>query len=259
MLAMTHSYFYTTDSPEPDMEPDYAHTFAAVGTAPRARHSRNFFSTLCARIKRRIRPWPNWTTHREVAEAAGEEGGEPVATRLDSSGRDDGKRGTIVSIIRNLSHRRTCRVRSVQRSKVRTSEVMCTKRNRHAGCAASQGIQRACAIGFTCSHRRAARDIRPRTSERVKQLGVQIDGKRVANFAHLSDLDNSAPVEVEQALPVGEIFQVNEALEVLEEALDRAEPGSGEIEEVVARMDISASEEEDADGEGRLAGAYPRM
>eukprot|EP00965_Chrysotila_dentata_P091311 3014820-Pleurochrysis_carterae.AAC.1 len=64
---------------------------------------------------------------------------------------------------------------------------------------------------------------------------------------------------MEEALPVGEIFHVNEALEVLEEALDRAEPGSGEIAEVVARMDISASEEEGADGEGRFAGASPSM
>eukprot|EP00965_Chrysotila_dentata_P041350 1371693-Pleurochrysis_carterae.AAC.1 len=63
-------------------------------------------------------------------------------------------------------------------------------------------------------------------------MGVQIDGKRVANFAHLSDLDNRARVKVEQALPVGEVFKVNKALEVLEEALDRAEPDSGEIEEV---------------------------
>eukprot|EP00965_Chrysotila_dentata_P164489 5430527-Pleurochrysis_carterae.AAC.1 len=70
-------------------------------------------------------------------------------------------------------------------------------------------------------------------------MGVQIDGKRVANFAHLSDLDNRARLEVEEALPVGEIFHVNEALEALEEALGRAEPGSGEIAEVVARMDIS--------------------
>eukprot|EP00965_Chrysotila_dentata_P161464 5332688-Pleurochrysis_carterae.AAC.1 len=87
-------------------------------------------------------------------------------------------------------------------------------------------------------------------------MGVQIDGKRVANFAPLSDLDNRARVEVEQALPV---FQVNEAFGVLEEALDRAEPDSGEIAEVVARVDISASEEEDADGEGRFAGASPSM
>eukprot|EP00965_Chrysotila_dentata_P133191 4404624-Pleurochrysis_carterae.AAC.1 len=59
-------------------------------------------------------------------------------------------------------------------------------------------------------------------------MGVQIDGKRVANFAHLSDLDNRARLEVEDALPFGEIFHVNEALEVLEEALDRAEPGDQE-------------------------------
>eukprot|EP00965_Chrysotila_dentata_P026457 876178-Pleurochrysis_carterae.AAC.1 len=70
-------------------------------------------------------------------------------------------------------------------------------------------------------------------------MGVQIDGKRVANFAHLLDLDNRARLEVEEALPAGEIFHVNDALELLEEALDRAEPGSGEITEVVARMDIS--------------------
>eukprot|EP00965_Chrysotila_dentata_P129008 4264877-Pleurochrysis_carterae.AAC.1 len=88
-------------------------------------------------------------------------------------------------------------------------------------------------------------------------MGVQIDGKRVANFAHLSDLNNRARLEMEEALPVGEIFHVNEALEVLEEALDCAEPGAGEIAEVVARMDISTSEEEGADGEGRFAGASP--
>eukprot|EP00965_Chrysotila_dentata_P018814 626651-Pleurochrysis_carterae.AAC.1 len=88
-------------------------------------------------------------------------------------------------------------------------------------------------------------------------MGVQIDGKRVANFAHLSGLDNRARLEVKETLPAGEIFHVNEALEVLEEALDCAKPGSGEIAEVVARMDIFASEEEGADGEGRFAGASP--
>eukprot|EP00965_Chrysotila_dentata_P136119 4500090-Pleurochrysis_carterae.AAC.1 len=72
---------------------------------------------------------------------------------------------TTVSTIRNLSHQRTCRVRSVQRSKKRTSEAMRTTKRSHVGCAASQGSQRASAIGFTCSHQqRAARDIRPRTS-----------------------------------------------------------------------------------------------
>eukprot|EP00965_Chrysotila_dentata_P146480 4836465-Pleurochrysis_carterae.AAC.1 len=39
-------------------------------------------------------------------------------------------------------------------------------------------------------------------------MGVQIDGKRVANFAHLSDLDNRARLEVEEALPAGEIFDL---------------------------------------------------
>ena len=95
--------------------------------------------------------------------------------------------------------------------------------------------------------------------ERVKSMGVQIDGKRVANFAHLSDLDDYARVEVQQALPAGEIFHVSDALGVLEEALHRADPDSGEVTEVVARVDISASEEEDADGEGRSPGSSPRM
>eukprot|EP00965_Chrysotila_dentata_P025563 849950-Pleurochrysis_carterae.AAC.3 len=45
--------------------------------------------------------------------------------------------------------------------------------------------------------------------ERVKSMGVQIDGKRVANLAHLSDLDNRARVEVEQALRAGEIFHAS--------------------------------------------------
>eukprot|EP00965_Chrysotila_dentata_P240037 6203451-Pleurochrysis_carterae.AAC.1 len=47
-------------------------------------------------------------------------------------------------------------------------------------------------------------------------MGVQIDGKRVANFAHLSDWNGHACVEVEQALPAGEISHVSDALEVLE-------------------------------------------
>eukprot|EP00965_Chrysotila_dentata_P107979 3566294-Pleurochrysis_carterae.AAC.1 len=46
--------------------------------------------------------------------------------------------------------------------------------------------------------------------ERMKSIGVQIDGKRVANFEHLSDLDGHARVEVEQALPAGEIFRVSD-------------------------------------------------
>eukprot|EP00965_Chrysotila_dentata_P069450 2294753-Pleurochrysis_carterae.AAC.1 len=90
-------------------------------------------------------------------------------------------------------------------------------------------------------------------------MGVQIDGKRVANFAHLPDLDDYARVEVEQAVPAGEIFHVSDALEVLKEALHRVDPDSGEITEVVARVDISASEKADTDREGRSAGASPRM
>eukprot|EP00965_Chrysotila_dentata_P157114 5190413-Pleurochrysis_carterae.AAC.1 len=70
-------------------------------------------------------------------------------------------------------------------------------------------------------------------------MGVQIDGKRVAIFAHLSDLDDYARVEVKQALPAGEIFHVSDALEVLEDSLHRAYPDSGEVTEVVARVDIS--------------------
>eukprot|EP00965_Chrysotila_dentata_P218696 6190717-Pleurochrysis_carterae.AAC.1 len=65
---------------------------------------------------------------------------------------------------------------------------------------------------------------------------------------HLSDLDGHARVEVEQAPPAGEIFHVSDALEVVEEALHRSDPDSGEIAEIVARIVIAASEEEDADG-----------
>eukprot|EP00965_Chrysotila_dentata_P060761 2013558-Pleurochrysis_carterae.AAC.1 len=90
-------------------------------------------------------------------------------------------------------------------------------------------------------------------------MGVQIGKKRVAKFSHLSDLDGHAPVEVEQAGTAGEIFHVSDALEVLEEALHPAIPDSGEIDEIVARIDISASEEEDADGGGRSAAASPCM
>eukprot|EP00965_Chrysotila_dentata_P062406 2068439-Pleurochrysis_carterae.AAC.3 len=46
--------------------------------------------------------------------------------------------------------------------------------------------------------------------ERVKSMGFQISGKRVANFAHLSDLDGHARVAVEQALPAGAIFHASE-------------------------------------------------
>eukprot|EP00965_Chrysotila_dentata_P036770 1223739-Pleurochrysis_carterae.AAC.3 len=95
--------------------------------------------------------------------------------------------------------------------------------------------------------------------ERVKSMGTQIDRKRVANFSYLSDLDDYARVEVEQALPAGKIFHVSDALEVLEEALQRSDPDSGEITRVVAGVDISASEEEGADGKDRSAGASPRM
>eukprot|EP00965_Chrysotila_dentata_P141049 4662288-Pleurochrysis_carterae.AAC.1 len=64
---------------------------------------------------------------------------------------------------------------------------------------------------------------------------------------------------VEQALPAGEIFRVSDAPEVLEEALHRSDPDSGEIAEIVARIEIFASEGEDADGMSRTPGAFPCM
>eukprot|EP00965_Chrysotila_dentata_P230742 6197963-Pleurochrysis_carterae.AAC.2 len=90
--------------------------------------------------------------------------------------------------------------------------------------------------------------------EHVKSMDVQIGGKRVANFAHLSDLDDHACVKMEQALPKGQVFHVSDALEVLEKALYRSDPVSGEIAKIIAITDISASEEEDAGKKGRTPG-----
>eukprot|EP00965_Chrysotila_dentata_P040625 1347980-Pleurochrysis_carterae.AAC.1 len=90
-------------------------------------------------------------------------------------------------------------------------------------------------------------------------MGVQIGGKRDAIFAHLSELDDQhARVEVEQALPAGEIVRVSDALEILKKALYRLDHDSGAIAELVARIDISASEDDDAGGRGRTPGAFPR-
>eukprot|EP00965_Chrysotila_dentata_P169394 5593864-Pleurochrysis_carterae.AAC.2 len=149
-------------------------------------------------------------------------------------------------------------MRSVKRWRAQTSRVMPTTRQKRAMCAASQGIQQASAIDSTCSRTKADASTRP--YEHVRSMGVQIGGKRVANFAHLSDLnDDHAHIEVRQALPASEMFHVRDAIEVLEEALYRSDPDSGEIAEIVARMDISASEEEDAGGRGRTPGAFPHM
>eukprot|EP00965_Chrysotila_dentata_P263390 6214822-Pleurochrysis_carterae.AAC.7 len=88
-------------------------------------------------------------------------------------------------------------------------------------------------IDFPCSRQKADASSRPR--ERVKLVGVQISWKSIANFAHHLDLDGHARVE--------------------DEVHHRSEPNSGWITEVVARVDISASEEKDADGKGQPAGA----
>eukprot|EP00965_Chrysotila_dentata_P097270 3215048-Pleurochrysis_carterae.AAC.1 len=70
-------------------------------------------------------------------------------------------------------------------------------------------------------------------------MGVQIDGKRVANFAHLSDLDDYARDLVwrwSKRCPLEKSSMSATRWRCLyEEALHRADPDSGEITEVVAR------------------------
>eukprot|EP00965_Chrysotila_dentata_P250103 6209254-Pleurochrysis_carterae.AAC.4 len=97
--------------------------------------------------------------------------------------------------------------------------------------------------------------------ERVKPMAGQIDGKRIANFANLLDVDTMLALRwSKRYYPlVRSSIDVGNALEVLEEALYRSDPDSGEIAETVARIDISASEEEDEGERARTPGAFPRM
>eukprot|EP00965_Chrysotila_dentata_P017510 582008-Pleurochrysis_carterae.AAC.1 len=135
-----------------------------------------------------------------------EEGGEPVTTRHDSAGRTDARMDTIVTL-NDMEPIPPKDLPSEIRDALESANIKGDAYYKTKPCHVCGGP------GHPTSECNRLYVLTPEgrrkyqaSYERVRSMGVKIDGKRIANFAHLSDVDNLARAEVEQALPAGQIL-----------------------------------------------------